>query len=248
MIHGVLDPDGKEWGAKTDGFRGLPLFDEVTEGYNIIPNFFVSGIVDEKLFSKESGAHSDSDYYKDNELHLAQRKDKDNQDIDDMLHQWQFQDRLFDRSSLFLSHYDINFLFVLKTYARMKSTEVLNFKVEAFVRENFYDLHGHVFSFKQGNETILLYAAIRAVNEQQQGTVSSNTGVRDVGSDSAELTLSNGRVVELKEEKFGERIEKFNLEPIATSTKTISLSHFHKLIILLLQKIWLIINSPWPTD
>ena len=35
-------------------YKEIPLFDEITEGYNIIPNFFISALVDEDLnYNKE---------------------------------------------------------------------------------------------------------------------------------------------------------------------------------------------------
>ena len=77
----------------------LRLRDDRTEGYNVLPNFFISAKVDfEKL-----------DYSVEN-LHLHEGKNQHESS--------QFSDRLFDRDTLLLSHYDVNFLFVLAMYAR----------------------------------------------------------------------------------------------------------------------------------
>lgn len=78
---------------------GIRLRDEVTEGYNIIPNFFVSAKMDEHF-----------DYTNDGIEKTDRRKNKHKQ--------MQFANRLFDRDTLLLFHYDVNFLFVLSLYAR----------------------------------------------------------------------------------------------------------------------------------
>lgn len=81
----------------TDPFERIQLFDEVTEGYNVIPNFFISASIDKKTLSYE-------DY---TEPHPNQPPVSR-----------QFKNRLYDRDTLLLSHYDVNFLFVLALYAR----------------------------------------------------------------------------------------------------------------------------------
>ena len=78
---------------------GIQLRDEVTEGYNIIPNFFVSAKMDEHF-----------DYTHDGIEKTDRRKNRHKQ--------VQFANRLFDRDTLLLFHYDVNFLFVLSLYAR----------------------------------------------------------------------------------------------------------------------------------
>ncbi|MDE6536520.1 MAG: LlaJI family restriction endonuclease [Muribaculaceae bacterium] len=80
-----------------DPFERVQLFDEVTEGYNVIPNFFISASIDKKTLSYE-------DY---TEPHPNQPPVSR-----------QFKNRLYDRDTLLLSHYDVNFLFVLALYAR----------------------------------------------------------------------------------------------------------------------------------
>ncbi len=73
----------------------IPCIDEKTEGYNIIPNFFLSAYIDK-----------DYNYDKDG---IQRREEKQRT--------WHFPNRLFDRETLLLCHYDINFLFVVKQYA-----------------------------------------------------------------------------------------------------------------------------------
>lgn len=84
-------------GRADDPFERIRLFDEVTEGYNIIPNFFISAAIDKETLSYEDRT----------EPHRRQPPVSR-----------QFRNRLYDRDTLLLSHYDVNFLFVLSLYAR----------------------------------------------------------------------------------------------------------------------------------
>ena len=78
---------------------GIKLRDEETEGYNIIPNFFISARMDEEFRYDEEGIQESN-------KQETRRKS------------YQFKNRLFDRDTLLLFHYDVNFLFVLSLYAR----------------------------------------------------------------------------------------------------------------------------------
>lgn len=75
------------------------LRDEQTEGYEIIPNFFISAKMDE-----------DFDYSNDG-IEKTDRKNNKHKNV-------QFMNRLFDRDTMLLFHYDVNFLYVLSLYAR----------------------------------------------------------------------------------------------------------------------------------
>ena len=74
------------------------LRDEITEGYNIIPNFFISATVPDDL------SYSDT-------VEKAQKS------ATTFVSQ-QFRNRLFDRDTLLVTHYDVNFLYVVSLYAR----------------------------------------------------------------------------------------------------------------------------------
>lgn len=115
LLHDLLDKD-KE---KAKKYEDLPLFDDITEGYNIIPNFFISGLVD-----------NDLNYDKDdlNASKLSKKKGNVHES-------YFFWERLFDRNSYFTLHYDVNFLYILKMYAKNKSYEKVQWKHE--VRDNF---------------------------------------------------------------------------------------------------------------
>ena len=73
------------------------LRDDVTEGYNIIPNFFISAK------QKDLKMHSEIEWI-----------DRDNKDFASR----QFENRLFDRDTLLVCHYDVNFLYVVALYGR----------------------------------------------------------------------------------------------------------------------------------
>lgn len=73
------------------------LRDEDTEGYNIIPNFFIS--------AQQRNLQKSSD---------ITWVDKENKDFTSR----QFYNRLFDRDTLLVCHYDVNFLYVVSLYGR----------------------------------------------------------------------------------------------------------------------------------
>lgn len=75
------------------------LRDDLTEGYNIIPNFFISASQEELVPKDDIHLATDKKPY-----HLSR----------------QFENRLFDRDTFLLAHYDVNFLFVIALYGRDK--------------------------------------------------------------------------------------------------------------------------------
>jgi hypothetical protein len=95
---------------------GVHLRDEVTEGYNVIPNFFVSAKMDETF-----------DYSNDGIEKTDRRKNRHKQ--------VQFKNRLFDRDTLLLFHYDMNFLFILSLYARNNISQKTQWKQK--IRDRF---------------------------------------------------------------------------------------------------------------
>ena len=88
----------------------------MTEGYNIIPNFFVSAKMDKSF-----------DYTHDG-IEKTDRKKNRHKQV-------QFDNRLFDRDTLLLFHYNVNFLFVLSLYARNNADQKEQWK--QIIRERF---------------------------------------------------------------------------------------------------------------
>lgn len=106
--------------------------DEETEGYDVIPNFFISATMDKVNFDYDDhavtwrGYKNDGDHYS---IHFA--------------------NRLFDRDTLILTHYDVNFLFVLKLYAQNDSglRDSWREEVRTAFREKIRDILSGRFSF-----------------------------------------------------------------------------------------------------
>lgn len=80
------------------------LRDALTEGYNPIPNFFISARIPDK---RNGGSRFLS--FDDRELKTQEGGVQLNR---------QFENRLFDRDTLLLCHYDVNFLFIVSLYGR----------------------------------------------------------------------------------------------------------------------------------
>ena len=80
------------------------LRDALTEGYNPIPNFFISA----RIPNRQSGG-SKFLSFDDREL----KAQEDNVQLNR-----QFENRLFDRDTLLLCHYDVNFLYIVSLYGR----------------------------------------------------------------------------------------------------------------------------------
>jgi len=85
--------------------------DSITEGYNITPNFFIQGEI-----------NNDLDVENPNLILDITRGKKG---IESSSH---FKNRLFDRDTLFVHYYKINFLYVLKAYSEKNQTKLDKFK------------------------------------------------------------------------------------------------------------------------
>lgn len=94
----------------------VKLRDEETEGYNVIPNFFISARLDESY-------RYDVDGIRESEKTKTRHK------------MCQFENRLFDRDTMLLFHYDVNFLYVLSMYGKNNRQEIQRWKGE--VRDKF---------------------------------------------------------------------------------------------------------------
>lgn len=91
--------------------------DVLTEGYNITPNFFIYGYIDDFRNFSDS---------------LIEKSGN-------IVWSYHYKHRLFDRDSLFVHQYKINFLFVLKYYTVSNKSEIDAFrkKVKKSFRDNF---------------------------------------------------------------------------------------------------------------
>lgn len=173
--------------ADRENFKNIRLQDaSVTEGYDVIPNFFISAFVYD-------------DYKYNAEENIRKHKNKNDEHCTKV--SYQFPDRLFDRDTLFLSQYDVNFLYVLYLYARNKSNEKnqwkehvrkifreeiraviqKEFKIyamrarlgvdgELYLQQHFYELNGRVFQ-PYGNERTTYFAYARPTAKMNETKV-----------------------------------------------------------------------------
>lgn len=167
-----------------DNFHDIKLRDDVTEGYNVIPNFFISAMLNKELnFNDELEVKND----------------------DKPLMNRHFDNRLFDRDTLLISHYNVNFLYVISLYARNSASEKAAWKekvrkefrrhiqqrlmadynfsamtprtgvsTEEFCKEHFHEIIGKVYRpFKDKSQMML------ALEKPQAGsTTSVNNNLR----------------------------------------------------------------------
>ena len=97
LFHGTERERAKR--ADAGDYGAFKLRDDETEGYDIVPNFFISADLDP---DNPSSASPIIKPVPGDETRISR----------------QFENRLFDRDTLILSRYNVNFLFVLSLYAR----------------------------------------------------------------------------------------------------------------------------------
>lgn len=142
------DDEGKRLrGETSDNFRSVRLRpDSSSEGYDIIPNFFLSAFVDEGL--KYDRGSDD----KGNDLNIKPRKEINpkTKNLEEKTYvSTQFDNRLFDRDTLLLMYYDVNFLFIVRMYARDKASEKAHWKthVRNIFRKKIQEVLADKFQF-----------------------------------------------------------------------------------------------------
>ncbi len=106
------------------------LRDDITEGYNILPNFFISAMIDMDTLSYSGKIEENT---KGGSPYISR----------------QFENRLFDRDTLLICHYDVNFLHVLSLYARKNEGQKAAWKKEVknIFRERIQKLLNERFDF-----------------------------------------------------------------------------------------------------
>ncbi len=122
-------------GNEEDRQGHIKLRDDVTEGYNIIPNFFISA-------NQNVLEQRDDIQLIDNDKPEGKRRQQ-------YYLSRQFENRLFDRDTFLLAHYDVNFLFVVALYGRNNSAskEAWRQKVRQLFREQIQEMLTKNFDF-----------------------------------------------------------------------------------------------------
>ena len=104
--------------GNTPIYNHLRYRDELTEGYNITPNFFIRGVVDSNNITYEERIDATSEILRLNR---------------------HFYNRLFDRDTLILKEYNINFLYALSTYAINIDSESRTHRLRTMFRNDLID-------------------------------------------------------------------------------------------------------------
>lgn len=131
--------------------ENLKYRDPLTEGYNITPNFFIYGYIND---------------YKNFNTHDIEEKGE-------IVKSFHFNDRLFDRDTLFVHQYKINFLFVLKAYSTLNIQKIEHFRgiAKDRFRKNFIDFFNSedksdfsLYQYKKGNHEEFVESNFRTIN------------------------------------------------------------------------------------
>lgn len=141
----IIQYNIKDLLSKGSGNTLMRYRDELTEGYSITPNFFIRGEIPDY---KEKSQFQEPYFRKNPD---SQNKDLIKKDDADL---WEernrhFTNRLFDRDTLLLQVYNVNFLYVLKAFTSKRSSLREEFKRSARekFRKNFMTLLNEKYYF-----------------------------------------------------------------------------------------------------
>ena len=111
LFHGTGAERAKR--ATAGAYGAFKLRDDVTEGYDIVPNFFISADLD-----PSDPTHAKPGIEPVGEPEVSR----------------QFENRLFDRDTLIVSRYNVNFLYVLSLYARNNAAAKRRWREDALTQ------------------------------------------------------------------------------------------------------------------
>lgn len=141
----IIQYNIKDLLSKGSGNTLMRYRDELTEGYSVTPNFFIRGEIPDY---KEKSQFQ--------EPYFREKPDPKNKDLikKDDADLWEernrhFTNRLFDRDTLLLQVYNVNFLYVLKAFTSKRSSLREEFKRTARekFRKNFMTLLNEKYYF-----------------------------------------------------------------------------------------------------
>ena len=110
-----------------DDLKNCRYRDPLTEGYNITPNFFIRGTIDFNNPQNQDSNISEPQPVEPPNIHFA--------------------NRLFDRDSLFLLSYNINFMFVVASYVQNSDDAALKKSIQNMFRFDFMNFIESRFDF-----------------------------------------------------------------------------------------------------
>ena len=117
---------------------GVRYRDPLTEGYNFTPNFFVRGYVRAEDLTDGHACYSED------------RLSQNDQIMPDNIH---FENRPFDRDTLALKAYNINFLFVLASYVTNADNENVKARIRKKFRKDMLAVFNEKYDFFQVTPT-----------------------------------------------------------------------------------------------
>ncbi len=112
--------------------NGVRYRDPLTEGYNLTPNFFVRGYIKADDLTDGHACYSED------------RLSQNNQIMPDNVH---FENRPFDRDTLALKAYNINFLFVLASYVTNADNDNVKKRIRKKFRKDMIDVFNEKYDF-----------------------------------------------------------------------------------------------------
>lgn len=200
----------------------LQYRDELTEGYNITPNFFIRASVIKE--TQEEGGDTNYELYSYTEDGLVNESDKDGEISQNKLSNRHFENRLFDRDTFVLQTYNINFLYVLAHFVHGPDSSIQKHIREKFrtdllkrfnllydfwilttkkidlqnaIDKHFRRINGKVFCPYPEEEEPLLYLALEKTNVAEEEKHEEKEDLMLYSKKSEDLSL-----VELLEEDF----------------------------------------------
>lgn len=156
--------------------ENLRYRDDITEGYNITPNFFIYGYISDFKNFENTGLSPKGDIVKS----------------------YHFINRLFDRDTLFVHQYKINFLFVLKSYTQFGKQTIEKFRIETktIFRNNFVDFFSNkdkskfeLYEYFQENIEDFIESNFRLVNGKCFKTIDNKLILAKYDNDTSIDTL-----------------------------------------------------------
>lgn len=209
----------------------IKLRDDVTEGYNIIPNFFISA--------------NQNSLEQNDDIQLIDENKPEGQRRQQYYLSRQFENRLFDRDTFLLAHYDVNFLFVVALYGRNNASrkaawrdkvrqlfrkqmqEMLrkNFDFyaitahadinpETYITDNFQGVLGklfHPFENREGSDQAYYSLALRNPGKEKEycekvlhlSTVQAEAAMKRIAEENEQVRFELGRAFYIEECTLG---------------------------------------------